>query len=70
MAGALDIRLGGQNFYFGQPHFRAYMGDICERLCSRHIISAIQIMYTTTVLFIALVIVLLPVVPAWWHNGL
>lgn len=69
MAGALDIRLGGQNFYFGQPNFRAYMGDVCERMCSRHIMSAIQIMYTTVVLFIMLVIVLLPVVPLWWHSG-
>ena len=26
-AGALGIRLGGNNYYFGEPHFRAYMGE-------------------------------------------
>lgn len=69
VAGALNVRLGGKNFYFGLPHFRAYMGDALQRLCARHIVAATQIMYTVTVLFIALVIVLMPVVPTWWHQG-
>ncbi|WP_196594072.1 adenosylcobinamide-phosphate synthase CbiB [Pectinatus sottacetonis] len=69
VAGALNIRLGGQNYYFGKPHFRAYMGDPYQKLCARHIVSAIQLMYTATVLFIALVIILLPIVPLWWHSG-
>lgn len=69
VAGALNVRLGGKNFYFGLPYFRAYMGDALQRLCARHIVAATQIMYTVTVLFIALVIVLMPVVPTWWHQG-
>lgn len=69
VAGALNIRLGGQNFYFGKPHFRAYMGDAYQKLCARHIKETIQLMYTVTILFIMLIIALLPVVPLWWHNG-
>lgn len=69
VAGALNIRLGGKNFYFGVPHFRAYMGDMIEKLSTRHIISVTQIMYTVTVLFIALIIVSVPFVPTWWHSG-
>lgn len=69
VAGALNIRLGGQNFYFGIAHFRAYMGDAVQKLSARHIVAATQIMYTATVLFIALVIVLMPIVPSWWHTG-
>lgn len=51
-AGALDIRLGGMNSYFGKPHFRAYMGDPLETLAAPHITGAIRLMYTATVLFL------------------
>ena len=51
-AGALRIRLGGMNSYFGQPHFRAYMGDPLETLAAPHIAGAIRLMYTATVLFL------------------
>ena len=52
VAGALNIRLGGTNYYFGEPHFRAYMGEPNESLESTHIIGAIRLMYTATVLFL------------------
>ena len=53
VAGALNIRLGGVNYYFGEPHFRAYMGDPNEILEAVHILGAIRMMYTATVLFLS-----------------
>lgn len=52
VAGALNIRLGGMNYYFGQPHFRAYMGEPNEILEAAHILGAIRMMYTATILFL------------------
>ena len=52
VAGALNIRLGGTNYYFGEPHFRAYMGDPNEILEATHILGAIRMMYTATILFL------------------
>lgn len=52
VAGALNIRLGGVNYYFGQPHFRAYMGEPNEILEAAHILGAIRMMYTATILFL------------------
>lgn len=52
VAGALNIRLGGVNYYFGQPHFRAYMGEPNESLEAAHILGAVRMMYTATILFL------------------
>ena len=52
VAGALHIRLGGVNYYFGQRHFRAYMGDAHMDISARHIMGAVRLMYTATVLFL------------------
>ena len=52
VAGALNIRLGGMNYYFGEPHFRAYMGEPNEILEAVHILGAIRMMYTATILFL------------------
>ncbi len=52
VAGALNIRLGGINYYFGEPHFRAYMGEPNESLEAAHILGAIRLMYTATILFL------------------
>ena len=52
VAGALKIRLGGVNYYFGQPHFRAYMGEPIENLEAVHILGTIRMMYTATILFL------------------
>lgn len=54
VAGALGIRLGGHNYYFGQKHFRAYMGDALHELGPQHITETVRIMYTVTVLFLCL----------------
>ena len=52
VAGALNIRLGGTNYYFGKPHFRAYMGEPNEILEAAHILGAVRLMYTATVIFL------------------
>ncbi len=52
VAGALHIRLGGINSYFGKESFRAYMGEPMQELAPMHIIGAIRLMYTATVLFL------------------
>ena len=57
-AGALHIRLGGYNSYFGKLTFREYMGDPDEQISSRHITSVIRLMYTATMLFIATLLIL------------
>ena len=55
VAGALHIRLGGANSYFGKKHFRAYMGDVIEMIAPKHIMECIRMMYTVTVMFILIV---------------
>ena len=52
VAGALHIRLGGYNSYFGKVHFRAYMGEPVEELSHTHIMQTIRLMYTATILFL------------------
>lgn len=52
MAGALHIRLGGVNSYFGKKTFRAYMGEAIEATSPKHIMESIRMMYTATVLFL------------------
>ena len=59
VAGALKIRLGGVNYYFGQPHFRAYMGEPNESLEAAHILGAIRMMYTATILFLVVACLIL-----------
>lgn len=58
VAGALNVQLGGINSYFGVPHFRAYMGDPNEILEPAHILGAIRLMYTATVIFLCLSIII------------
>lgn len=58
VAGALNIRLGGLNYYFGLPHFRAYMGNNTRELVPQHIIDATRMMYTVTVLFLCILLCL------------
>ncbi len=54
VAGALGIRLGGLNYYFGKPSFRTYMGEPLHELEAKHISLAIRMMYTVTVMFLVL----------------
>ena len=48
VAGALGIRLGGYNSYFGKVSFRAYMGDPRHELGPCHIRQAVHLMYAVT----------------------
>ncbi|MBN2643946.1 adenosylcobinamide-phosphate synthase CbiB [Trichloromonas sp.] len=48
MAGALQVRLGGENSYFGKKSFRPYMGDAGETLQAKHIPLVIRLMQATT----------------------
>lgn len=59
VAGALNVRLGGTNYYFGEPHFRAYMGEPNESLEAAHILGAIRLMYTATILFLMIICLIL-----------
>jgi len=45
VAGALEVRLGGVNSYFGQPSTRPFMGDPLQPLQSRHILQAVRLMW-------------------------
>ena len=58
VAGALNIQLGGINSYFGIPHFRAYMGDPNEPLSAPHILQTIRLMYTATIIFLCMAILI------------
>ncbi len=54
VAGALGIRLGGINYYFGHISFRAYMGDAFHKLAPIHIKRTIKLMYATSIMFLLL----------------
>lgn len=51
VAGALGVRLGGQNYYQGVSSFRAYMGEPLYDLEPKHIQKTIKIMYAATGIF-------------------
>lgn len=55
VAGALHIRLGGYNSYFGKMTFRAYMGNPDEPLKVTMITKTVQLMYVTTILAVAII---------------
>ena len=64
VAGALEIRLGGYNFYFGRETFRAYIGEPLQEMGPQHIMTCIQMMYTATILFLLLAHVVIQL----WDN--
>lgn len=45
VAGALGVRLGGVNSYFGQPSSRPFMGDPLQPLQAWHILQAVRLMW-------------------------
>ena len=45
VAGALRIRLGGVNSYFGQASSRPFMGDPLQPLAARHILQVVRLMW-------------------------
>ena len=48
VAGALGIRLGGHNRYFGKDTFREYMGDADHELEPQYIRKATYLMYSVS----------------------
>ena len=52
VAGALNIRLGGLNYYFGRASMRADMGEADNVIDSSHIAKTNLMMYSTTIVFI------------------
>ncbi|MDI6774577.1 MAG: adenosylcobinamide-phosphate synthase CbiB [Verrucomicrobiota bacterium] len=53
MAGALRVRMGGTNYYGGEPEERPHIGDPISVLDARHIALANRLMFTTVLLFTA-----------------
>ena len=45
MAGALGIRLGGQNSYFGTPSLKPFIGDATHVLDKKYIEKSVRLMY-------------------------
>jgi adenosylcobinamide-phosphate synthase len=54
VAGALQVRLGGVNYYQGEKSFRKYLGDEIRNLEAVDIKDTINLMYITTALFVIL----------------
>lgn len=50
VAGALQVRLGGLNYYRGQPSFKAYMGSGNATVLPSHIRPAVDLMLLTSFL--------------------
>ena len=53
VAGALDVRLGGTNSYFGKPSYKLTIGDDVVPLVAEHIRVANRMMFWTTGLLTA-----------------
>lgn len=70
VAGALGIRLGGINYYFGRESFRAYMGDSLEELSAKHIDQTIRLMYAVSVLFVIIVSVGYVIIKKYYELNL
>ena len=65
VAGALHIRLGGQNVYHDKVTFRAYMGDPIMPMVGRHIYQTIYLMYTVSILGVVLTMISTYVINQW-----
>lgn len=53
-AGALGIRLGGPNLYFGKMIDKPYIGDELQGIKSEHIIHSIKLLYGATIIFLGI----------------
>ncbi|TCP55782.1 adenosylcobinamide-phosphate synthase [Tumebacillus sp. BK434] len=58
VAGALGIRLGGENQYHGVKSFRAYLGDPVEPIAPGHILQTISLLYRSTALYLAFLLLM------------
>ncbi|MFD2171884.1 adenosylcobinamide-phosphate synthase CbiB [Tumebacillus lipolyticus] len=52
VAGALQIRLGGENSYQGVRSFRAHLGDPLVEIEAKHIVQTIWLLYRSTFLYL------------------
>lgn len=70
VAGALGIRLGGENVYHGVKSFRAYMGEKTRETEADDIKQAAHLLYGTTMAFALICAVLLYFSGAglWWWS--
>ena len=57
-AGALEIRLGGYNYYFGQKSFRAYMGKEINSISANKIAEVVEILYMTTFVWVLFTVII------------
>ena len=55
-AGAMEIQLGGLNYYKGQPENLPSLGDAKQPLAARHIRQANRLMIVTALLFLLLLV--------------
>lgn len=51
-AGALNIQLGGLNYYQGEMYLKPFLGDANEPIEPKHILQAIKLMYLTSFLML------------------
>jgi adenosylcobinamide-phosphate synthase len=49
-AGVLGVRLGGLNYYFGRPHFRAYMGEKLREIIPEDIKTTVVLSILTSII--------------------
>ena len=66
-AGALGVRLGGVNYYFGQPSQKPTIGEPIEPLTRGHIKKANMLMLTTSVVFLGLAVFLRQMTITLWQ---
>lgn len=59
MAGALDIQLGGVNFYQGVAEERATMGTPHVPIEAKHIVQSVRIMWVTTAILAAILLTII-----------
>lgn len=70
VAGALGIRLGGENSYGGVVSFRAYLGDPLETLAPIHIKRTIRLLYVSTAFYTGMLLLMTQLFALDWSwNG-
>ena len=57
-AGALEIRLGGENYYYGEKSTREFMGENIQEINKDKITQVVNIMYMTTFTWVTLTLLI------------
>ncbi|TYA15137.1 cobalamin biosynthesis protein CobD [Paenibacillus faecis] len=65
VAGALGVRLGGENSYHGVTSFRSYMGDKTRELEPEDIPKTARLMFFVSGVFVVLAVIL----SLWWSEA-